>query len=373
TAAMAPLPPGYDPGTMVYAPPHDKTADRRRSGLFVVSLAVLLALLAVLVVVFIQLVGEEDENPTAATTSEQVDVPSVFQLPEAEAIRELESLGLVTESTYAENATVAEGVVFDQDPRAGSKVDTGSVVLLTVSQGAEAQPVPGVVGQMAVDAQRTLTEQGFESQLIQVEDDLAPSGQVVGQSPEAGTQEKPGTVVTLSISTGPPIVQVPDVAGQSPEEARITLEQSGFQVFEQTESSSAFAEGAVTRTDPPAGTDLEKGQRVTMFISTGIDTAIVPGVVGADPASAVGALQASGFGVQQFDTPAEPGEIPGTVVAQDPGAGVELPVGSTVNIWVAVETEIPTPEPTGEPTATATPTATPTATAEPARQREQSE
>ena len=54
--------------------------------------------------------------------------------------------------------------------------------------------------------------------------------------------------------------------------------------------------------------------------------------------------------MQQFDTPAEPGETPGTVVAQDPPAGVELPVGSTVNIWVAVESEVPTPEPTATPT-----------------------
>jgi beta-lactam-binding protein with PASTA domain len=349
TAAMAPLPPGYDPGTVVYAPPPDKSGERRRSGLFVVSLAVLLALLAVLVVVFLRLVNE-DETPTAASTdAEQVDVPSVFQLEEAEAIRQLESLGLLTEVQRMENATVAEGIVFDQDPRAGTKVDQGAVVLLTVSGGAEAKPVPGVVGQLAVDAQRILSEQGFESQLVEVDDDAAPRSQVVGQAPEAGAQEKPGTVVTLSISVGPPIVPVPDVAGQSPEAARLTLEETGFQVFDQPEPSSSVAEGFVTRTDPAAGVELEKGQRVTMFVSTGIDTAFVPGVIGAAPDAAIGAIQAAGFGVQQFDTPAEPGETPGTVVAQDPPEGTELPVGSTVNIWVAVEPDVPTPEPTTDP------------------------
>ena len=352
TAAMAPLPPGYDPGTVVYAPPHDKRGENRRTGLFVASLAVLLALLAVLVVVFLRMVNEPEETATTSPDVEVVDVPSVFQLEESEAIRQLESLGLLTESTRMENATVAEGVVFDQQPRAGSKVDQGSVVLLTVSGGAEAKPVPGVVGQMAVDAQRTLTEQGFQSQLVEVDDDIAPRGQVVAQAPDAGAQEKPGAVVTLSISVGPPIVAVPEVAGQTPDQARTTLETAGFQVFEQTEPSSSIAEGNVTRTDPPGGTELEKGQSVTMFISTGIDTAAVPSVLGEAPETAIGILNGSGFGVQQFDTPAEPGEIPGTVVAQDPGAGVELPVGSTVNIWVAVETEIPTPEPTVEPTAT---------------------
>jgi beta-lactam-binding protein with PASTA domain len=85
----------------------------------------------------------------------------------------------------------------------------------------------------------------------------------------------------------------------------------------------------------------------------------VPPVEGAATEEAIATLQAAGFGVQQFETPAQPGETPGTVVAQDPPPGTELPLGSTVTIWVAVESELPTPEPTDGPDPGPTPTVDP--------------
>ncbi|MBA3347377.1 MAG: PASTA domain-containing protein, partial [Actinobacteria bacterium] len=90
---------------------------------------------------------------------------------------------------------------------------------------------------------------------------------VVGQSPEANSQQGRGSTVTLQVSEGPVTAAVPDVTSQSEEQARGALENEGFRVrVVREDTDDPTLDGIVTSQDPPGGTELEPGERITLFV-----------------------------------------------------------------------------------------------------------
>src|SRR5690606_18690018 len=93
-------------------------------------------------------------------------------------------------------------------------------------------------------------------------------------------------------------------------------------------------EGKVIRTDPPAGTPLERGSEVRVFVSTGAGTATVPSVLDLSPEQATSELRGAGFSVERVTrTTLDPDED-GLVIDQSPGGDSEAKPGSTVTIVV---------------------------------------
>lgn len=105
------------------------------------------------------------------------------------------------------------------------------------------------------------------------------------------------------------------------------------------EYSDDVEEGKVIRTDPEAGTELEKGATLTVYISKGKqkednENVSVPGLLGMTEDGARAALEAKGLkigSVDQVDSSAEAG----SVVWQSQDAGAEVTKGSTVNIQIS--------------------------------------
>ena len=89
------------------------------------------------------------------------------------------------------------------------------------------------------------------------------SGRVVGTSPPAGTTLERGSQVTLNVSRGPEQVEVPDVTGQSEENARSALEGAGLRVGKVTREESDEAPGTVIEQSPAAGEQRPRAQRTT--------------------------------------------------------------------------------------------------------------
>jgi eukaryotic-like serine/threonine-protein kinase len=110
----------------------------KSSKAFLVVLVLLLALLAGLLFVLARMLGLGDGDPDRP----QVAVTNVVGMPVDEAQAELEDLGFEVEREFAANDDFEEGIVFDQDPVAGQRVDEGSTVTLFVSQGADTVPMP---------------------------------------------------------------------------------------------------------------------------------------------------------------------------------------------------------------------------------------
>jgi serine/threonine-protein kinase len=316
----------------------DEPDDGKRSGLFIAALVVLLALLAGMLFLLAQALGVgEDDGPDVV----QVEVPNVIGRPVAEAQTVLENLDFEVEIVTEENDDQPEGNVFDQDPARGARVDEGSTVTLSVSAGAQAVPVPDVIGSQVEQARLLLTSQEFTVRVEEVNDEEAPVGEVVDQQPGPGQDAPRGSEVVLVVSIGPADRPVPDVVGRTIAEASNLLGQAGFSVNQTSEPSSTVDEGLVIRTDPAPGTPAPRDSAVTVVVSSGPAEAVVPSVVGLTEANAINTLSSAGFSpvVQEQDT-VVPGEN-GRVITQDPGANATALAGSQVTIVVGRFVEPP--------------------------------
>jgi serine/threonine-protein kinase len=307
----------------------DGESPKRSSALFIVVLVVLLGLLAVLLFLLGRTIGIGGDD-----TASQIAVPDVVTRTQPEAVTILEADGFTVKTEQQENADVAEGTVFDQDPDAGQKIDEGSEVTIIVSTTAAPVPVPNLVGQQAVDADAQLQALGLVANINRVDDPDVEAGTVTAQNPAAGEELPPGSAVQLEVSNGPGSAEVPDVAGRTPEEAANVLGRAGFETTFAEEPSDTVEEGKVVRTDPAAGSDLSKGETVTVYVSSGSSTAHVPNVVGMTEADATAALQEAGFRVSKVvQTVGNPAND-GVVIAQSPDGGGSAESGSTVTITV---------------------------------------
>ncbi|HKP88721.1 MAG TPA: PASTA domain-containing protein [Thermoleophilaceae bacterium] len=212
--------------------------------------------------------GREVEKTSAVTLSVSsgpgfTTVPDVTNLPQKEAVKQLEDAGLFATIHQEHSAEVSSGRVTRTDPPALNQVEKGSRVELYVSSGPELTEVPNVVGEDRADA-RAAIEDAKLKVTVHEEESSRPEGQVISQSPGAGSTVARGSRVTITVSKGVEKVRVPRVEGQSEEDARATLEDAGFSVVVRTEASSE-PEGTVIRQSPSAGTELEKGGTVTIY------------------------------------------------------------------------------------------------------------
>ena len=196
--------------------------------------------------------------------------------------------------------------------------------------------VPDVTGKTSDEATRILDDRGFEV-AIKAVPSAAPRNQVVEQDPIAtnlsGDKAEEGSTVTLSVSSGPAIVAIPDVAGLTEEEARKRLENAGFQVTVQQPFSKTVPRGQAIGTEPAAGTQFSTGQPVTLLISRGVNTVTIPDVVGLDDQAALAELSNAGLSgalVQRESTEAQ-----GQVLSQSPAAGQRVQRGSQVTIFAS--------------------------------------
>jgi serine/threonine-protein kinase len=193
--------------------------------------------------------------------------------------------------------------------------------------------VPNLVGDNASDAADELHRRGLEIAYVNVEDDKVPRDEVISQDPEAGTEVREGATVTVKISGGKGTVPVPDVVGQSQENAEQALQTLGFKTSVKTAFSDTVPEGNVISVSPAVGRQATKGRTITLTVSKGQEGVAVPGVVGNTVENATQTLKGAGLGVDV--TEKEDKSPPGTVLAQNPPEGTTVKPGGTVQLTVA--------------------------------------
>jgi eukaryotic-like serine/threonine-protein kinase len=284
-----------------------------------------------------------------------VTIPDVAGQPAAEAERTLEELGLVVVTRNEVDDTVQQGRVIRTDPPAGTAAEEGSTVTMLVSGGPGLQTVPDVVGLDSTAAHAAVVRAGFEVDVVEQPNDTVPENRVISQEPGAGAQAERGSLVTLTISTGPEDVDVPNLTGLTEDAARAELERAGLQLGGvSTAESDAVAPGRVISQNPGRGTTVARGASVSIVlaIEPEPDTISVPSVIGNFAADAQAKLSNLGFLVTS-DT-ASSGQPAGVVISQTPSAGTEVERGSRVVITVSTG-----PETTETPTETVTTIAPP--------------
>ena len=203
-----------------------------------------------------------------------MQVPDLVGKTESEATYEIGKVSLTLGTTERE-ATQDQnqiGKVLRQNPTAGKMVDAGSTVTIVVGEASNTVKVPYVVGSSQDQATATLTVMNLvvDPQPLQ---STSPGGTVVDQKPQAGTEVPPGSTVTIYVSNAPVStkVKVPAVAGldlgysQGEAIAKLALYQLKAEVVDY--ETNDFAPGLVLQQDPVAGTEVDKGTTVKIWVS----------------------------------------------------------------------------------------------------------
>jgi beta-lactam-binding protein with PASTA domain/tRNA A-37 threonylcarbamoyl transferase component Bud32 len=262
-----------------------------------------------------------------------VPVPNVVGLREQLAKQKLEGQGLVPKVERAASTEFDKGIVMDQRPTGGARVQKGDEVTIIVSTGVPQATVPNVVGMDYGAAVDELNKVNLQAQRKNVFSEKPP-GQVVAQDPEARKTVDEGTTVLLSVSKGTKTVAVPDVLQQTQDSATAELQAAGFEVQVVQAPSDSTPEGLVSAQSPDPGTQVDKGSIVTITVSTGPSSTEVPDVVGKDKNEAKQELQDAGFKVDMQDVPVSDPTQNNIVQDQTPDGGSVEQNGSTVTIFV---------------------------------------
>ncbi|MGW5616984.1 Stk1 family PASTA domain-containing Ser/Thr kinase [Streptomyces sp. NPDC003877] len=211
--------------------------------------------------------GNDAVGITVSDGPETVRVPALAgrKLDQARSLLKQDGLepGMVTRE-FSED--VPRGSVVSARPADGTKVRAGTAVALVVSKGSPVD-VPDVTGDDEADARAELEDAGLEVRIAteRVNSSEFDKGQVVRQSPGPGGRAAAGDTVTLTLSKGPEMVEVPDVVGDGVEEARQTLEAAGFRVDEDRGLLGLFGD-TVKGQSVEGGETAPKGSTITIKI-----------------------------------------------------------------------------------------------------------
>jgi beta-lactam-binding protein with PASTA domain len=206
--------------------------------------------------------------------------------------------------------------------------------------------IPRVVGMTFEAAGSTLQKAGFHALRGQTRfHKSTPEDIVLEQDPPAGSVQKRGAEVTLAISGGQATAVVPEVRGSTQQQARVAIENAGFQFGSVSQQTSDQPRGAVISTDPPPGTSLDLPATVSIMLSQGPSSVQIPDLTGRMFADARSALEQLGLtlGAMTRDTSSLMPE--NTVLSQSPSPGAMVSAGASVSLRVSRFPPVPSLSP----------------------------
>jgi serine/threonine-protein kinase len=294
----------------------------------------------------------------------QATVPGIVGLTEAAAQTKITDAGFKSEKEGTQpSADVPAGSIVKQSPDQNTTLKKGSTISYWVSSGEGKVTVPDVVGKNVTDATKILVKQGLD---VTTKNEVNPDyevGTVLRQNPGAQQKVDAGTTVTLTIAAATNTVKVPPLTGMSQENAVALLQSMGL-TYDVQAVTSSLAGGLVDHQDPPSGTEVQPGAKVTVYVSNSPvkTTVMVPAVAGVGLTETQAKAQLAKFGLKAKIVNGEtPDYKPGQCIYQDPAAGTEVNIGSTVTITIAREPASTTTTTTAAPTTTTTTGSTTTA------------
>ena len=260
--------------TAVLPPPEEPEGSGRKVWLGILIGILVVGLLAAGGYLLVNSLTGDDQG------SVTVIVPNVVgeTQAEAEAILEERRLEVEVRRREVDPEVTEPGIVVAQNPEEGQEVASGFVVTIFVAVEPDTVAVPDLEGLTVSQAQSALSEEGLTlgSQLQEPSNEI-PSGQIVRSEPAAGEEVEPGTAVDVVVSTGPEMVEVPDVSSAclSIGAARQALTAAGLmlEVGEPVPSNPEQCPNPsrILAQDPAPGTVVEAGSTVTVFLGGGGD------------------------------------------------------------------------------------------------------
>ena len=208
--------------------------------------------------------------PFARTGADKV-VPDLIgsNQEQARVIAESRDLLLVV-GGEEENEEVPQNIISRQTPLPGSVVRNKSTITVFVSKGSSNVIIPDLVGQGLSEATVRLTELGLRIAEVKSEmNNEIDKDKIISTIPGAGERVKQGASITVVLSQGSSMIQVPRLIGKSFSSAKRMIEEAGFVVGSvRYEVSTEYNVGIVMRQNPGAGKEASKGSPVDVVVAT---------------------------------------------------------------------------------------------------------
>lgn len=194
--------------------------------------------------------------------------------------------------------------------------------------------VPDVHDRPRNDAIRELEGLGFAVSVMEEPNPEIKRGNVISTNPAAGSELKPGTQITLTVSSGKEMTDVPDITNLTTEEAVEELKKAGLELNPNVrrESSDNIPDGIILSQQPAGGTQIAKGSRIAITVSSGPKMVQVPSLVGLNVEQATATLSSLQLRstVTSVDSPKPEGQV--LAVA---GENTDVETGTTVELRVS--------------------------------------
>ena len=220
----------------------------------------------------------------------------------------------------------------------------GTMLVLNVTNPKEVE-MPNIVGLTKEDAQQRIEGVKLKFEVASEEYNAdVEENHIISQDPtyvEGYNRVKEGSTVKVVVSKGTEKTKVPKVAGMSKDDAVEAIENAKLNAEIVEETSKKVQEGYVISQETDANTEVDAGETVKIHVSTGVEKATVPGVVGKSQDEAKKALQDLGF-VVTVTNAEDSSKDNGVVLKQSLDEGKTIEKGSAITITVNKLAEIKT-------------------------------
>ena len=238
--------------------------------------------------------------------------------------------------------TVASGTAVDDGPMYDSVTGASCVVpgIPTIAVA------PSFVGKTPAQAAAEAAAAGLQLTINSLNSPTVPAGTIISQLPAPGASVAQGSAITITVSTGPSSIVVPNVVGTPQTAAVGQMTDLGLAPSLTEVNDPAIAAGLVVSQAPGAGTHVPPGSGVSLMISLGPAVATAPNIVARNLAGAITAISSAGLNLGTVTSVYDDTVEQGFVISQTPGSGSVLAPGSFVDIVFSLG---PEPEPVPVP------------------------
>ncbi len=203
---------------------------------------------------------------------EEIEAPDFKNMTFEEAQDAAEAYDIkVKKGDEVVSEDVEKGKIVSQDPKAGTKIKTGSTIKVNISKGLGDGDVPDLEGKKQDELASYLEAAGFKLGTVTTEASEEEAGTVLSQDPQAGSKAEKGSTINVVVSDGSKAkAVVPYLVGKSLDNAQAALLNAGLTIGSISyDYSTTYAEGEVMWQQYDANAQLDKGTAVKIRVSKG--------------------------------------------------------------------------------------------------------
>lgn len=213
-------------------------------------------------------------------SSSKIEVPNLIGMQLTDAVEQYKDNFTIIEGSHRADEHAEDGEILDQDPAATSKVAKKSTITVVICKNEDDTQeddeiikldesiIGGIIGENYESVENKLSGLGLKVDITRQKDATVEKDNVIKISPPIGEEVKKGDSVTLYVSDGPEEVEIPNVVGNTVEQAKATLSALNLTVNTNEEYNDAPA-GQVFKQVPDSGTKTQPNTAVTLYVSKG--------------------------------------------------------------------------------------------------------